>query len=185
LDYLGPDPKGRVLRAGKFDAIAVIPPASLGAAQSMGNPVFSLFLLGVSEVCDEVGANLVLVPDRPNSPGVRNALVDGFIFSRTEDLGEVEPARLRRLPVVVIDAAPGPAVSSVRVDSRAGARAAAQHLIDLGHRRFAILSALRERGAARLFPAGQPRGIEAAGMATDGEKYLGYAEAFAAVGINI
>jgi DNA-binding LacI/PurR family transcriptional regulator len=185
LGYLGPDPKGRLLRAGKFNAIAILPPAEWGVADSLRNPVFDLFLLGVSEVCDEVGASLVLVPDRPGSPGVRNALVDGFIFGRVEHLNEIAAARLRRLPFAVVDFDPGPDVSSVRVDSRAGSRAAAQHLIDLGHRRFAILSALRHREPARLYRAGAPRGIEAAGMATDQEKYLGYADALAGAGIDI
>src|SRR6202035_3117302 len=47
LGYLGPDPKGRLLRAGKFNAIGVMPPADWGVVDSLRNPVFTLFLLGV------------------------------------------------------------------------------------------------------------------------------------------
>ena len=44
LEYVGPDPKGRILRAGRFNAIAVLPPGELGAAEALSNPVFALFL---------------------------------------------------------------------------------------------------------------------------------------------
>jgi DNA-binding LacI/PurR family transcriptional regulator len=116
---------------------------------------------------------------------VKTALVDGFIFARIDQVAEVEPARLRRLPFVVVDVDAGPEISSVRVDARAGAYAAARHLIDLGHRRFAILSFLRDFGPARLYPAGEPRGPEAAGMPTDQDKLTGYADALAEAGIAI
>jgi DNA-binding LacI/PurR family transcriptional regulator len=185
LGYLGPDPKGRLLRDGKFNAIAVLPPSEWSVADSLRNPVFDLFLLGVAEACDEVGANLLIVPDRTGNQGIRNALVDGFIFGRVEHLNEIEPARLRRLPFAVVDFDPGPGISSVSVDARAGSYAAAKHLIDLGHRRFGILSFLRSRSPARVYPAGEPRGPEAAGMPTDQEKYRGYRDAFAEAGIDI
>jgi DNA-binding LacI/PurR family transcriptional regulator len=96
LGYLGPDPKGRLLRAGKFNAIGVMPPSDWGVADSLRNPVFDLFLLGVGEACDEIGANLVIVPGRTGNGGVKTALVDGFIFGRVEHLAEVELAQLRR-----------------------------------------------------------------------------------------
>jgi len=185
LGYLGPDPTARLLRAGKVNAVGVLPPAELAVAESIRNPVFRLFLSGVAEACDEVGANLLIVPDRTSHQGIRNAVVDGFIFGRVEHLREVEPARLRRLPFAVVDFDPGPAINSVWVDSRAGAYAAAKHLTDLGHRRFGILSFFRGHGPARLHPAGQERRPDAFGMPTDEEKYRGYAAALAEVGIDI
>jgi DNA-binding LacI/PurR family transcriptional regulator len=185
LGYAGPDPKGRMLRSSaKFNAIAVLPPAKWSVADSLRNPVFSQFLQGVGEGCDEVGANLAIVADQPGSTGIRNALVDGFIFARVEHLNEIEPARLRRLPFAVVDFDPGPHISSVRVDTRNGAYAAARHLIALGHRRFAIMSFLRGKGPARLHPPG-PRSPDAAGMPTDQEKLRGYAEALAEAGLDV
>jgi DNA-binding LacI/PurR family transcriptional regulator len=185
LGYLGPDPKGRLLRDGRFNAVAVLPPARWGVADTLRNPVFSLFLRGVGEACDEVGASLVLVPDGPGSAGIRNALVDGLIFARIEHVDEVEPARLRRLPFAVVDVDAGQDVTSVRVDARAGAAAAAAHLLELGHRRFAILSFLRDSGPPVLHPPGVTRAPEAAGMPTDQEKYRGYADALATAGLDI
>ena len=185
LGYGGPDPKGRLLRAGKVNAIGVMPPSEWGIAESLANPVFALFLRGVGETCDERGANLVLLSGQADKGSLRTAVVDGFIFGRGEHLEQVEPAQLRRLPFTVVDFDPGPGMSSVRVDARAGAYLAARHLLDLGHRRFGIISFLRSTGPARLHPAGQARGPEAAGIPTDQEKYLGYADALAEAGIDI
>ena len=47
----------------------------------------------------------------------------------------------RGLPMVFVDQEPTEGVTSVNVDDRGGARAAAQHLVDLGHRRVAIMTA--------------------------------------------
>jgi DNA-binding LacI/PurR family transcriptional regulator len=185
MGYLGPDPKGRLLRAGKFNAIGVLPPSEWGVADSLRNPVFDLFLRGVAEVCDEIGANLVLLGGKSHNGGIKTALVDGFIFGRGEHLAQIEPARLRRLPFAVVDFDPGPNISSVRVDARAGSYAAAKHLIDQGHRRFGIISFLRTAGAARLHPPDRKRSAEAAGMPTDQEKLQGYADALSEAGIDI
>ena len=185
LGYLGPDPKGRLLRGGKFNAIGIMPPSEWGIADSLRNPVFGQFLHGVGEVCDENDAHLVLLSGREGSGSVKTALVDAFIFGRGEHLAQVEPAQLRRLPFAVVDFDPGPGISSVRVDARTGSRRAAQHLIDLGHRRFGIISFLRSSARAVLHPAGVPRGAEAAGIATDQEKHAGYADVLAGVGIRV
>ena len=87
--------------------------------------------------------------------------------------------------MVVVDVDPGPEFSSVRVDARAGGYAAARHLLDLGHRRFAVLSFLRHAGLPRILPAGRGRPPDAAGMPTDQEKLQGYAEALAEAGLSI
>lgn len=185
LGYAGPDPKARLLRSGKFHAIGVVSPAEWGVADALANPVYGKFLRGVGEACDAAGANLVLLPDKARDQGIRTALVDGFIFGRLEHLERLKLAKLRRLPMVVVDVDPGPEFTSVRIDTRAGAHAAARHLLDLGHRRFAIMSVLRGAGPARLFAAGAARPPEAAGMPADVEKYEGYAAALAEAGVAI
>ncbi|NJM29940.1 MAG: LacI family transcriptional regulator [Rhizobiales bacterium] len=98
LGYFGPDPTARVLRSGKFNAIGVVPPAHLGVAESLTNPVYLQFLRGVGEACDAVGANLVLVSDMVDGAGIKTALVDGFIFGRFEHLEFLNLIKLRRLP---------------------------------------------------------------------------------------
>src|SRR5260221_2436676 len=161
-----------------------MPPSDWGVVDSLENLVFDLFLLGVGEACDEIGANLVIVPARTGNGGIKTALVDGFIFGRVEHLAEVEPARLRRLPFAVVDFDPGPSISSVRVDARAGCYAAAKHLIEHGHRRFGILSFLRSSGSARVHPPGQ-RGPEAVGTPTHQEKVHGYSDALSHACLDI
>ena len=185
LGYLGPDPKGRMLRSGRVNAIGIVPPGNWGVADTLNNPVYLQVLLGIAEVCDGIGANVVLIPDKPGKTGVQNALVDGLIFGRIEHITEVERARLRRLPFVIIDYDAGPDMSSVRVDAHAGCYAAARHLIELGHRRFGIVSFLRDFGSPRFHPPGWPRGPEAAGMPIDREKLAGYAQALAEAGIAV
>ena len=108
-----------------------------------------------------------------------------MVLSRVEHLAQLEPARRRRIPFAVVDFDPGPGVSSIRSDARAGAFAAARHLVELGHRRFAILSFLRGFGPPVHHPPGLPRAPGAAGMPTDQEKLAGYAEALAEAGIAI
>ena len=122
LGYLGPDPTARLLRAGKVNAIGVIPPGTGGCTTRCATRSTSQFLLGIAQACDEAGVNLLVSCDL-HRPGAASAVVDGFIFTRIEHMGDVEPARLRRLPFVVMDSDPGPEVNSVRVDARAGCRA--------------------------------------------------------------
>lgn len=185
LGYSGPDPKGRLLRQGKVNAIGIVPPGSWGVQDSLRNPVYHQFLLGVAEVCDLIGTSLVLIPDRAGSGGITAALVDGLVFGRIRHMAETEPALRRRLPFVVVDVDAGPAINSVRVDAKAGGYLAARHLIDLGHRRFAIMSFRREHGDAVFHPPGVARLPEDLGMETDQEKYLGYGEALAEIGVAI
>ena len=123
LGYLGPIRRlascgpARSTRSGSS-------PGQLGVQDALRNPVFHQFLLGVAQACDEAGVNLLVSCDL-HRPGAASAVVDGFVFRRVEHLRDIEPARLRRLPFVVIDSDPGPDVSSVRVDARAGSAAAA------------------------------------------------------------
>lgn len=185
LGYGGPNPRGRLLRSGKVNSIAVVAPRDWGVDDSMRNPVFAQFLRGVAQACDQAGASLVIVPDKHDHKGVASALVDGFIFGRIEHMNQLDPARLRKLPFAVVDFNAGPEINSVMVDARAGARTAAEHLIGLGHRRFGILSFLRGAGTAKLYPPGEGRDPSMAGMPLDQDKLAGYAEALAGAGVRI
>ena len=85
----------------------------------------------------------------------------------------------------MIDADGRADVNSVNVDARSGCRSAAQHLLDLGHRRFAIMSFLRDLGPPAVHAPKRGRGLEVAGMPLDQQKLHGYAEALTGAGINI
>jgi DNA-binding LacI/PurR family transcriptional regulator len=194
LGYAGPNPKGRLLRAGKVDAIGVTPPGSYGIGVAFEAPYFRAFLKGVAEMCDRHGAGLTLVPgvtDRTSR--IKDALVDGFILHRLEDSALLE-ARLRGLPFVLVDMDGDAETSSVRIDDRGGARAAAEHLLALGHRRFGVLSVLRRNAPADpalpgpepiYHPPREPGRALRAGLAIDDDRLAGYADGLAAAGLSI
>lgn len=185
MGYGGPDPKGKLLRDGKFNAIAVMPPIDFGVCDAIANPLLNKFFQGVGKVCDAHGKNMLITPGALRGSDISGALVDGIIFSRPDQLEQIEAAIMRQIPFVVVDFDAGPAIGSVRVDARLGGYLAAKHLIDLGHRKFAIMSFLREVGPFRLHEPNSDRSLEAAGAQTDQEKYLGYRDAFDEVGLNI
>ena len=144
LGYDGPDPKGRMLSSGKVNAIGVVSFGAFGISLFFKLTYARNFLAGVAQVCEErdVGLSLVSAREDQAASGIKNALVDGFIFNSLDQIGLIEPARRRRLPVVVMDIDGGPDISSIRVDQRDGMRQATRHLLALGHRRFVIGSLL-------------------------------------------
>lgn len=194
LGYGGPNPSGRLLRLGKVNAIGVTPPGSFGVSVAFTNSYFRAFLSGVGAVCDERGASLTMIsgigPDK--MWGIKNALVDGFILHQIEDAALIE-ARKRRLPFVVVDLATDAEFSFVRIDDRAGGRLAAAHLTALGHRRFAILSVLRQDPTDAPAPSLEPvfhgpdetRHRLLRGFSIDDDRLAGYADALAEVGLSI
>jgi DNA-binding LacI/PurR family transcriptional regulator len=120
-----------------------------------------MLLDGVAEVCEEEGLALVLIDRRPpqrDRPDVlRNALVDGVII-HGDALDDARRRLIdhRRLPMVVLDSDPSGDALSVGIDDEGGARAAAQHIVDLGHRRIAILT-LNTRDATTSHPVAEAR----------------------------
>ena len=71
---------------------------------------------------------------------MRSALVDGYVlFCTPEDDERLEAVRARGLPYVLVDFSPYVDGPRVNIDDRGGAGAAAQHLLDLGHRRFGLV----------------------------------------------
>ncbi len=185
LGYAGPDPKGRILRAGKVNSIGVVAPGQWGVADVLRSPVFVQFLQGIAQACDEAGASMVLLPDAPHAKGIGSAIVDGFIFGRIEQLDQLDLAHRRRLPFAVVDFNAGPDVNAVMVDARAGAKSAVEHLIALGHRRFAIVSFMRGIGPASVLPPAVGRDLTGVGIQIDQEKLAGAMQALAEAGLNI
>ena len=150
LGYAGPDPAARLLRRGRVGAIGLV---QHSLRYTVGDAANRMLLDGVAEVCEDEGLALVLIdrrPPRPDRPDVlRNALVDGVIIHC--DALDADRLRLiddRQLPTVVLDAEAIGDGLSVGIDDEGGARAAAQHVVDLGHRRVAILT-LDSRSADR------------------------------------
>ncbi|TPE53597.1 LacI family DNA-binding transcriptional regulator [Amaricoccus solimangrovi] len=144
LGYRGPDPRGRMLSSGRMNALGVVLPGAAGISNALENASVRRFLAGAASLCEERGIALSIISgaDGSRTCGARSALVDGFVILGAEQAGSLLPVLSRGLPAVVVDHDAGPEVSSVRAEDRAGGRLAARHLLELGHRRLAIVAPL-------------------------------------------
>jgi DNA-binding LacI/PurR family transcriptional regulator len=185
LGYAGPDPAGRALRSGRAGAIGVLLTEQLSYA--FADPAAVETLRGLAEEAEQVGISLSLLP-APIGRGaadaaVSRALVDAcFVYALPEGHASVEAALERRLPMVVADTPHVPGVPLVSIDDRGGARAAAQHLLDLGHRRI-VIAALRIRDDEHTGFVDTTRRRDAAYRVTR-ERLAGYEEAIAGAGLD-
>ena len=140
LGYAGPDPVARGLRRQRAGAVGVLFAERLSYAFSDQATV--QLLDGIARALEPAGLGLLLVPGRTDEPTtVQQAMVDGFIvYSMVEDNPLLAAVLRRRLPTVLLDQPPRPGVPVITVDDVDGARQAASHLLDLGHRRFGIIT---------------------------------------------
>ena len=116
LGYRGPDPKGRLLRAGKVNAIGIA--AAWELSYFFEDPFARVVMAAIAEECDRMGAGISLVSatsDEHLAWNIQSALVDGFVMFCTEDGSRVvQLARERKLPFVTLDfSEDDPTVSSL------------------------------------------------------------------------
>jgi len=145
LGYHGPDPVGRSLRRQRTDVVGVLYSNPLSYA--FDDPAAVSFLGGLSSATEGADLGLLLVPAAGGVSGERDphaaaqAAVDGFvIYSMSDEEPLLAAALDRQLPAVVVDQPFKEGVPFVGVDDEAAARSATEHLVDLGHERFAIVS---------------------------------------------
>lgn len=187
LGYGGPDPKGRLLRAGKVNAIGVVVAGTFAAG--FRDPFGQLFMSGIGEVCDAHGAGLALISahDEQNETAawnIQSAVVDGFIVHCLEERTPLlDIARQRGLPFVAVDVDAGRGDMVVQIDDRAAARLQAEHLLALGHRKIGILS-LELTGEGR-FGFVDRRRKKALRYAVTRDRFAGYADALESVDVDI
>ena len=137
LGYVGPDPAARALARGRTGAVGLLINGSL--SEAFEDAVSAEFLASVADALAGQGMALTLLPSSTDQTFVpaRDVAVDGalvYICDPTSpDIGWLER---RNIPVVVVDHNVRDGVASVNVDDRGGARLAAQHLVELGHRRI-------------------------------------------------
>ena len=115
----------------------------------ISNPLFAEIVMGV-EATLHANSYSMLLTNSLGDPAMEAAhigllsqrRVDGLVISVLDETHPESIVRLRELeiPVVVLDrAVPGIAVSRVLSDHRSGMRDAVLHLLDLGHRRIALI----------------------------------------------
>lgn len=135
-----PHPLARALSLRRSGAIGLLIPQSLSLV--FGNPFTSELIQGLGSAFAEHDLVLLLVPPLAGSleDAVRQASVDGFIsLGLTADDPALEALARMGLPTVHVDAEPVTG-AVVNVDDRGGAEAAARHLVELGHRRLALIT---------------------------------------------
>jgi DNA-binding LacI/PurR family transcriptional regulator len=157
LGYSGPDPAARRLRSGRRDAIGLL--LTDGLSHAFTDPAAGLLLQGIARTIENAGLALLLVPDQD---GVQDAVVQSLcIYALPESHPSVAAALERRLPLVVVDEPRLAQHAYVGIEDRRGARLAAEHLLALGHRRFALMCGASATQGERL--AGYREAVEAAG----------------------
>jgi DNA-binding LacI/PurR family transcriptional regulator len=149
LGYCGPDPAARTLSQGRSGTVGVLFTDTLSYAFS--DEVATTFLAGVAGVLEREGIGLTVlsVPRGGPASSVERAVVDGLIVYSVDTASPgLARARLRDIPLVFADQEPEAGIASVNVDDWGGARAAAEHVIGLGHRHIGlVLESLAPRPA--------------------------------------
>jgi DNA-binding LacI/PurR family transcriptional regulator len=141
LGYAGPDPSARALARGTTGAVGVLMTDSLSYAFT--DEVSTGFLSAVTDELGPTGRALTLLSSRSYGDDVpaRDVPMDGAIVYSCDGFSPAVEWLVRRdLPLVFVDQEPPDEWPTVNVDDRGGARAGAQHLLDLGHRRVGILT---------------------------------------------
>lgn len=169
LGYGGPDPSARALARGRAGTVGLLLTDTLGEA--FRDPVSTEFLVAVGDALAERSLALTLVSTAgPNPPLGQDLPMDGAIVYVCDPTRvDLDWLRRRGTPVVTVDQAPTDGIAAVNVDDADGARAAAQHLVDLGHRRIGIVT---------LAPSGDLGNLPAS------ERGRGWREALGAAGIE-
>lgn len=175
-DSLGyrPHPVARMLTQRQTMTIGVLTPQALSVIFS--NPFFGAFSEGVALVAEEHGYALHFISPLHGSlvRAISRATVDGVVaIGLSVAHPEVEQIRRAGLPIVLVDSSSLPEHGSVEIDDVGGARAAADHILGLGHRDVLVL------GVEPPAPGGaEPDGVTS-------RRLRGYREAFGAIGASI
>ncbi|MFD2091061.1 LacI family DNA-binding transcriptional regulator [Blastococcus deserti] len=142
LGFPGPDPMAAGLRRGRVGAVGVL--VDEGLSHAFSDPTTVLLLDGLARELHRDGLGLLLHAGRADGgtlQPIRDAAVDAWvILSLPDGHPAVSAAQARGRPVVVLDQPSLPDVPMVGIDDVAGAEAAVRHLLDLGHRRLAVLA---------------------------------------------
>ena len=184
IGYLGPDPVARSLATRRSAAVAFM--LGSGLSQAFSDPALSVLLDGLASTVDGRDHSLVLLPggDRggPRPESVANTHADVVVaYSLPDHAPALRAARDRALPLVVIDQPVLPGTDRVEVDDLGGTHQAARHLLDLGHRRFGVLTfGLRPDGRTGLV---SPERLANATFRVTRDRLAGYLGALTEAGI--
>ncbi len=144
LDYI-PSPVARTLTTKRLGALGLLLPQPI--TEAMRNPYLIEIIRGIGELCEERELSLTMLPPVKGRvlEAARRAFVDGLITVGVgPDHEVVDLLNKRRIPFVTIDGVDTDATVNVGVDDEAAAYELMRHLLDLGHRRIAIIALMPE-----------------------------------------
>jgi len=142
LGFPGPDPMARGLRRGRVGAVGVL--VDEGLSYAFSDPTAVLFLDGLARELETDGLGLLLHAAHAGDDDlqrIRDSAVDAWVVqSLPAGHPAVTAVLARGRPVVVLDQPALPGVPLVGIDDEAGGAAVVRHLLELGHRRLAVLT---------------------------------------------
>lgn len=167
-----PDATARRLATGRADAVGIVYPFG---ASGLGDPRFVDVVAGISDGLSEAGLDLIIAAARPHSELdtyqrlINNRRVDALIVASTlQDDPRIRFLQDSGFPFLAYGRTLSPVPYAwFDFDNQAGARMAAQRLINLGHRRIALIHAPLSINFAAQRHAGFCEALRAAGMAPD------------------
>lgn len=180
LGYAGPDPAARALARGSTGAVGIVLTDS--AVTAFTDEVASRFFGAIASELAPTGLALTLVPavELEGRVPARDVAMDAaLVYHCDPDSPALSWLQKRGLPTVLVDQFPVDGIASVNVADRDGARAAAQHLVDLGHRHVGIVT----------FAVHEPHGItDTVPLGTEGygarERMIGWLDALNAARVS-
>lgn len=141
LGYVGPDPAARALARGTTGAVGVLLTHSMGSA--FRDDIATGFFGALAEELAPTGLAVTLLPSYTGDDVVpaRDIPMDGaLVYAAPDGAPALGWLVRRRLPLVFVDRPPTDGAAAVLIDEAGGARLAAQHVVDLGHRHVGLLS---------------------------------------------
>jgi LacI family transcriptional regulator len=179
LGYM-PNVLARQLRSKRTKTLALV-------LTDIANPFFTTIARGVEDAARAQGyAVMFCNTDESEAQEIEyvrvliQRQVDGVLLvPATDSSASLQLLHKHGLPVVVLDRRlRSGGVDEVRTDSEAGAHVAVRHLLDLGHRRIAVLTGPEAVSTAADRVAGYRRAMAEEGLEPDGELVIfgGYNE---------
>ena len=164
LNYT-PNHAARALRMSQAGAVALVVPDVTSA-------MFAEVMRGVEESAEAAGIQVLLVRSErlpSGSDHLRRLMgegrVDGFLLQRADDSDEslLDAIAEGSMPVVLINSR-GRGRGSAVLDDGAGAQAAVEHLVALGHRAIGYIGAEEHSYAGKQSEQGFSTALQAAGQ---------------------
>jgi LacI family transcriptional regulator len=158
------------------------------------NPFFYGALRGITDVARSRGFDLLLANTDENPDNERQALsslaerrVEGLIVCPAdgEDYTHLQSIMRSGTALVLLDRpVPGLNADTVGLENRRAASEATQHLIDLGHRKIALVTGMTP-SLTRGLHRPDLKGVERSAATTTGLRAAGYRDALISAGIEL